>query len=248
MDIVFKKPTFKKTYYVSHTQNIVTYDLIDVTIKKVIKLQNNNGHIFTLNISQNDKEFMSGVDDCGLRTLMQNNRLWFENDLREEDIKQMYNASYCSQSGSINVFLPNDAGDTNITNIKVFCNNKPSNVFEFLNCINDHKYKKQYTINFELKHIGMYIYADQTINKWAVRTIHIHNLHDVLTEDKEDIETSWAELVAQCDEILEGRIKIIEKTRKELHSQYETVINEKNSKKWESQLEDLKKLIQNIIF
>ena len=223
---VFKKPEFKKKYFLSHTEKSVYYNLTDVTIKNMIKLKNDKGHMLTINAVEH-KSFFDAIDNASIEQLASNNITWFDNDLTEEDIKQMFNPSYCSQNNVVNICLPSGLCDTK-----------------------DIRDTRGKILSLKIQHIGMYIYADQTVNRWAAKAINIHNIEDVhLTETKENIETYWQEQVKQCDQVLDAKTLNIQEIKCKLHNQYSSIVAEKFSNKdWEYKILDLQYLIQNIIF
>lgn len=228
--IIFKKPEFKKKYYLANTEKPVYFNLTDVTIKQMIKMKNDKGYMLIAKSS--GKEFFDAVDNTSMKQLLDNNSVWFDNDLTEEDIRQMFNPSYCDQYNVVSIFLPSEVY-TGITNIQEYMCHTAGKV-----------------LNFKIQHIGMYIYPNQTVNRWAVKTINMHNLEDVhLTESKEDIDAYWEEQVKKCDQVLISKIKYIHDTQEKLHNQYSSIVAEKFSNKdWECKIKDLQILIQNIIF
>lgn len=226
--ISFKKPEYKKKYYIAHTEKPINYNLTDVTIKQMLKLKNDKGYMLTVNCtnSSDHKEFFNNIDDACIKQLIENNSTWFDNDLTQENIKTMFNPSYCLQNNIVSIFLPNGLN------------------------IEDIRDTSRKILNLKIQHIGMYIYSDQTINRWAVKAINIHNIEDVyMTESKEDIEAYWDQRVKQSIAALDIKISNIRETQDKLNELYSSIITEKfSNKEWEYKIRDLQTLIQNIIF
>lgn len=243
MNITFKKPKFKNTHYIANTVTPICYNIYDVRIHKIHKLQNDKGYSIVLHLSSDDQQFLTNIDNQSLNALIANNKQWFDNDLSDNDISEMYRASYCKQTETISILLPNNYSEYT----RIHINGKLVSIDDFLEIVNMN-YRKTHDISIQIQNIGMYIYSDQTVNRWIAKSINIHNLTDVDTESRGEIEEFWKELVDKCDETLEGRQNLIQNTRKELADKYSAIVSEKKSKDWECKIEDLKKLIQNIIF
>ena len=96
---------------------------------------------------------------------------------------------------------------------------------------------------------GMYIYPTHTCNKWIVKNINIYENEDVEIEDKEDIEMFWKNTVNECIEIFDNSISQIEKKKESMLEIYSDILKTPGlNKEWESKLNELKRLTQNIIF
>lgn len=236
---LFKKPDFKKKYYVSHTEKPIYYNLTDVTVKQIIKLKNDKGYMLTIK-AEAHKPFFDEVDNASIEQLADKNRDWFDNDLTEEDIRQMFNPSYCLQNNVVSVFLPSHASHASNASHAPTGSDIKDQICNTAGKV----------LNLKIQHIGMYIYPDQTVNRWAVKTINMHNIDDVhLTETKEDIEAYWQEQVNKCNKALDCKIIHIQETKEKLNHQFSSIVAEKFSNKdWECKIRDLQTLIQNIIF
>lgn len=243
MNIVFEKPVFKKKYYVSHLKDSTFYNMTDVTIKNITKIGSNNGHSLNISINSDDVTFFKTIDDISINDLKTNNEIWFNNGLSEEDVISMFKSSYCEQNKCINAVIPDDVD----TKLSIYLNNKKCTMADFLCLFNDVKVLKHHIINLQLQHIGMYIYTRQTINKWAIRKIIIYTDDAIDIDSREDIEEFWKTNIAECDNVLKSRIKLIEDKRFELQNAYENILQEKSSKLWEKKINRLSKLVNNIL-
>jgi hypothetical protein len=243
VSIEFNKPIFKKTYYISRSSSVLTHNLIDVTIKRVQRLKD-KGYVLTLLVSSPDQIYFKEIDDTAIYSLLANNATWFSNELNEDDINALYHPALCSQNNTINVYISSDFDALKL-------NNKRCKLADFMNIINDMSYLKKYTINIQAYHTGLYIYSTQTMHKWGVKTINMYSIdEDMLDSDElENIEKFWGDLVQKSDEALIGKIKELQTTRANLQKVYSDILEEKKSNKdWESKIGSLKKMIQNIIF
>lgn len=243
MNIVFEKPIFKKKYYVSHLKDSTFYNMTDVVIKNITKIGSHNGHSLNISINSDDVTFFKTIDDISIKDLKENNKIWFNNSLSEEDVISMFKSSYCEQNKCINAIIPDDID----TKLSIYLNNKKCTMTDFLSLFNDVKVLKHHLINLQLQHIGMYIYTRQTINKWAIRKINIYTNDDIDIDTREDIEAFWKINIADCVNVLNGRIKLIEEKRYELHNTYESILEERSSRLWEKKVHELSKLVNNIL-
>jgi len=249
--MILTQPEFKKKYYLSKTANAVQFDIIDGYIKDIKKLGNSNGssgssgtHGYLLTIYIKDPVILHEFDKNILDILVKNNNQWFKNDLCEDEIKQLYKPSVCSQSHTLNVIL----NDTS----KVYINNKLQDTADFKLSASNAGFFRKCLMNLTIQHNGLYIHSKATYNKWVIKSLNIYN-DDEFIEDiddsKEDIEESWKMMMSECNDILNNKIKIIQSTQNKLETLYSEVVSEKNKgRSWEAKISQLKNLIQNIIF
>lgn len=234
MDMIYTQPEAKKNYYVSKCCKPVYYDLIDIKITKTTKL--NEGYLFAVHINNDTKEFLKNVDDSAIDNLITNNSQWFKNELSKEEIQTLFKSSFCSQNSTMLLYITN--------NTKIYINNKLSEIPElFLNI-------SKRIINIKIQLIGMFIYSNQTYNKWLMNTIYIYDEdEDILyRESKEEIEKYWKERMDESLILLDTRIQNICNTRDRMNSLYTEILTTKTSVDWENKISELKKLVQNIIF
>ena len=237
--MILTQPEFKKTYYLSKTENVVKYDIIDAYIKDIKRLENTRDYLLTIYIK--DADFLHDFDKDIINILVKNNNTWFKNDLEEDEIQHLYKPSVCSQTHTINVIL------SDVT--KIYLNNKIQDINELnLNAA----FFRKCLINLTIQHFGLYIHSKVTYNKWKVMSLNMYNedeYGDDINESKEEIEESWKLMIAECNEILNNKIKLIQNTQKNIETLYAEVVSEKNKgRAWEGKITQLKTLIQNIIF
>lgn len=236
-------PKSKNTYYISNLEQPYYIDIVDVSIKKITKLQNNKGYILSLYIDDNLKTKFDDIDNSSKNILIENNKQWFNNNLNEDDIHQLFNTSYCNQYNILNVYLT----DKTIINFE----NKVLEKENVLNILSDTNHFNKYIINIKLQHIGFYIYPSHTINKWGIKLLKIFDVEDENLEitEKKDIEGFWKGQLEECNAILDQQKIAIENKKNSLNEMYYSIIEEKSQNKdWESKMTNFIKKIQNIIF
>ena len=272
-EITFKKPEFKKSYYLAQANKKIFHNIVDINIRKLSILQNKKGYILYVYLNQEDAGFFDSCDDAAKQSLLKNNKQWFArdsnkdndandaNNLTKDDIDSLFKPSLCYQNRAINLFLSNDDD-----NVRVKINNKDASIIDLMSIISTPSYRKHYTLNIQVHHNGMYIYQHQTMNKWSISDVIVHamceeeedrghgadgrTLGDIVhVEDLKDIEEFWRQMLDESDAILESQIIRIQQTRNKLLGLYQDIVNEKKSKKeWESKIQQFKMLVQNIIF
>jgi hypothetical protein len=250
-DNLFKTPILKNKNYISYLTNPLKYQIYEVKIKNIQKLKSSNGYIITIyipnDINNNLYNELIKIDEHALNSILINNNKWFKNNLEEDELKKLYKSSYCKQTNTLNILI----SDTVPININI--NNKyHDNINEVLDILLDLRNLKNYIINIEVQHIGLYIYSEISTNKWIVKDINILNIeHDKCSWNREDIENSWESEVNNINELIEN--KIVEtnnyidnliKYRNNVNNILKEAKNMKNAdKNWETKLNELKKNI-----
>jgi hypothetical protein len=234
----FTKPVFKKNYYISKVIDPLFIDCIDVKIKSISKLNNDKGYIVSLYIDNTDVKKFQDIDNDTIYTLLSNNNIWFDNNLSEDDIINLFMKSVCEQNNTIDVVI-ND-------NSKVFVNDKIDDIKNHINNIN---YLRKCILNINIRHIGLYIYSKQTFNRWFANNINIYeDMDENYIESKEDIDNTWKDLVEDSNKILNEKIQNIEDTKTKINMLYSDICKNNNNREWASKIQELRKIIQNIIF
>ncbi len=233
MNIIYTQPIAKKNYYISKTSTHIYYDIIDIKIKKITKL--NEGYLLTIYIDNDTQAFIDIIDNDAKNILIKENSLWFRNELNEDDIQELFKSSYCKQNKIISVYITN--------NTKIFINNKLSEISDFLD-----KTSKHYIINGKLQLLGMFIYSNQTYNKWHMNTINVYDDESSCTDNRKELEDYWQDTINECNNKLDNQIININKIKDDIKNLYIDIINTENSIDWENKISQLKKLVQNIIF
>lgn len=238
--ILFDEPKLKRNYYLATTQQPVTHDIIDATVKKITRLEGDKGYLLSIYIGKNDQSIFDSIDNESLQSLIDNNNNWFNNDLGSNEISGLFKRAVCEQNNLINVYLTEKS--------QILVNGVSQDTSSELSIISDSIKLKQYTLNLKLRLSGMYIYSSHTINKWCIKSLHMYSIEDD-DVDREEINNFWFEQIKECQETLENRKKIIEDTQKKLDDMYSKTIDmDISNKEWEKKLSEIKQIIQNIIF
>lgn len=233
----FTKPQLKRHYYISRTDTPIISNIVDCKIKSILKLNNNLGYSMKVCVNQDDKKCFNDIDELGIANLISNNSTWFQNSLSEEDIRKLFRYAVCEQSNSI-TFIIN-------YNTKIYINNKTCELADFIS--HDMAYFRKCMLNVKVQHIGLCIYSKQTYNRWYANTIHIYD-EEIDIEDKEDIEDTWSSLISEANEKLNTKIQYLENTKSRINMLYEHIQKNHRNREWDAKIQELKKIIQNIIF
>lgn len=238
--ILFDEPKLKRNYYLATTQQPVTHDIIDATVKKITRLDGDKGYLLSIYIGKNDQTIFNTIDDESLQSLIENNDMWFNNDLSSNEISCLFKRAVCEQNNLINVYLTEKS--------QIIVNGVSQDILNEISIISDSVKLKQYTMNLKLRLSGMYVYSSHTINKWCIKSLHMYSIEED-DVDREEINNFWFEQIRECQETLENRKKIIEDTQKKLNQMYsKTTDTNMSNKEWEKKLSEIKQIIQNIIF
>jgi hypothetical protein len=233
----FTKPELRKNFYISKSQQPIIENIIDAKLKKITKLNCNKGYILTFYLNNIDKTIFNTIDDNAVNMLISNNKIWFNNNLSTDDIIELFKKSVCEQTNIINIIVNE--------NSKIYMNDKICSLEELL--ARDMTYFRKCMMNIKVQHIGLYIYAKQSLNRWYASSMNMYD-EDIEIEDKEDIEKSWGNLVEESDAVLENKINSLENTRIKIKTLYSDICKNRGPNELNGKIQELKKLIQNIIF
>jgi len=239
-DILYLTPVMHKNIFISNVSSPVTYDTTDVKINKISKSSNNGSYLLTVYIDHNDEEFFKYIDDTAILSLLSNNDKWFKNTLSEDDIKSLFNRSYCSQTNTMTLII------SECTHI--YIEGKQTEMKDFVKILSDISLRKQYTINITVQLAGLYIQSSQTNNKWIIKSINMFLNDEIDIDAKEEINEFWGNMMEECEKSLDNKIAMIEKKKRHLKELYNSIVKTNNSKDWENKITEFKKIIQNIIF
>lgn len=242
MNISFQQPIFKNSFYVSYLNEKLFYNMLDIGIKQCNKMQNDRGIILSLYLNLDDQQFFEKYDNKAVFELINKNQEWFHNNLKDNEIKDLYNASFCHQNNIINILIPNELS-------RIYINNKSTTLKDIIQILTDVNYNKKYTINLQVQHYGMHIYSKKTLTKWIGVSIYIYTNDDISIESKEDIEQFWKEQIDESRLILYKKIESLKEIENKLDILYLGLVEEKKSnKQWDYKIQEINKIIQNIIF
>jgi hypothetical protein len=256
MDILYKTPKLKKNIYISEPEEAIVVNITDIKIKKIIKLSNGKGYKIYIYIGNShcDKEvkYINNTDTNSLNQLLLNNNNWFNNNLTESEITELYINSFCNQTKTLEVKLLTI--ETNIMINNKICNND-TELSELFSNIN--KYK-QYIISVEICNKGIHIYKNKSQNEWTIKSLYFTNINNDNNIDwsKNEIDTEWSimlnETIHKLDENLIKLTKKIDDINnfKTINNQLLKEIKESNTpdKNWENKIDKIKNNIKNIIY
>lgn len=234
MNIVYTHPELKKNYYICKTNKNLFYDIINIKINKILKLK--DGYLLYIYINDNEiKKTIHDIDNNAKDILINNNNIWFSNELAKDDIEKLFKPSICNQNNILNIYLTDKSN--------IYINNKLIELSDNITSLLNNKY-----INVRIQLIGLYIYSNQTYNKWHLHSIYLYEDDITLNENKIEIEEYWKETIEECYQILDNKIVNIQNTKLELENLYKAMINTEKNNIWDNKIYQIKKLVQNIIF
>jgi Zn-finger protein len=106
-----------------------------------------------------------------MKEIVNSSLKWFNKDLTQNELIEMYTKSYCSQTKTISVIF------TNTKNPKLIYNNKNIEmVDDIISILRENNHYKKCMINIEIEYHGIYFYADNTKNKWIISSIDITDI------------------------------------------------------------------------
>ena len=247
-NIIFKKPVLKNKIYVSTVSETLKIEICEVKIKNIQKLKNSNGYFITIYIPKNNNENLNNklinIDDTALNAILDNNNKWFDNNLSNDELKDLYKNSYSEQYNTLNVIL----SDNNPINIII--DNQPYyDNDKLLEILLDVRNFKKYIINLEIQYIGLYIYKELFTNKWLIKNINISNIeNEKCSWSREDIEDNWLNEIYNVNTVIDKKIEdannyigSLIKHKQNINDIFHEAINFKNADKiWENKLNELK--------
>ena len=250
-DIDFKIPIQKTNSYISYTTKPLKINLSEVKIKNIKKLTNTNGYCINIYIpSYNNEDNVTNIvnaDKNALDKILLNNDKWFNNGLDENELKDLYKPSLCSQTNTLNCILSNNIP----YNIKIN-NTNYTDDSKLLDILLNLRELKKYIISLELSHVGLYFYPELSINKWLIKSINITNIeYDICTWNRYDIEYDWETCVEETIEHINEIISIKNEEIYKLNNSKDNINKllkdvkkiENTDNLWENKISSLKNLI-----
>ena len=153
-------------------------------------------------------EKLTEIDLQVLKSVIENNTLWFKNNLDSSKINTFFRNSFNEHRNTITVLL------SKYKEPNIYLNNKEIDIDSAeLNALN----LKDKQLYIELESNGLYFYPQKFGIRWLVKNLYITTNNDTSNEDlinKTDIETYWKE---DLDELENN----IEKECIELHNKIE---------------------------
>jgi hypothetical protein len=248
---MFQTLNKKNNKYISLPDKSLRFFLSDVKIKSLHKYANNKGYLIKIFIPEVvNKDVLNefkNIDDQTIQDISVNSSQWFNKNLSEEEVQCLHKPMYCSQSHTIEVILSNN----DLT--KYILNNKPYvELDDIITVIKDVKNLKNYIINIDIQHIGLYIYQEEALHKWIIKNIYITDTSiEKCHWEKEDIEEKLEDNINDISNKTNQRISMY-------HTQINTLVNNTcklyeilsdikklSGKKWETKIDELNELIES---
>lgn len=246
----FRKPYFKKKAYISEPKIPVNINLNDIKINNLNRISSNSNALkLNFYIDKDNLNILKNIDDYSLTTLKKKNKDWFKNDLNNDEITELFNYSFCSQTNTIEAILSNKS-TINYNNNIMEINS------DLLNILKNNKNK---IINITISNIGLYIFKEKIQNKWFIKEININNQDDVIINDfiinKEEIENEWENTLNDTITNLNELVDTYEKNKIKINNfininldLIQEIKNIKNTDKiWDNKISILKNNIKNIL-
>jgi hypothetical protein len=173
--IILKKPEKKDDKFIAKAIEPIKIILTDVKLKSIRRLIDNKGFNIAIYIPDTiNNEGVSNIetlDDNIMKEIVNSSLKWFNKDLTQNELSEMYTKSYCSQTKTISVIF------TNTKNPKLIYNNKNiETVDDIISILRENNHYKKCMINIEIEYHGIYFYADNTKNKWIISSIDITDI------------------------------------------------------------------------
>jgi len=187
--IILRKPEKKDDKFVAKTIEPVKIIFSDVKLKSIRRLIDNKGYNIIIYIPEtiNNEGIcnINRLDDKIMKDIINSSPKWFNKDITDNELIEMYNKSYCPQTKTISVIFTN----TKYPRL-VYNNNNIETVDNVINILREENHFKKCIINVEIEYHGIYFYTDNTKNKWVVSSIDITDISNDNNNEwinKEDI-------------------------------------------------------------
>ena len=172
---ILKKPEKKDDKFIAKAIEPIKIILTDVKLKSIRRLIDSKGYNIAIYIPDTiNNEGVSNIntlDDSIMKEIVNSSPRWFNKNLTQNELIEMYNKSYCSQTKTISVIF------TNTKYPKLIYNNKNiETVDNVISILRENNHYKKCMINIEIEYHGIYFYADNTKNKWIVSSIDITDI------------------------------------------------------------------------
>ena len=241
-----KKPEKKVGNYISKIKENNRNIKLSINNIKFVNIKNNILKIFIENTDDITK--IINYDDEILKIIINNNQLWFNNNLNEIKIKEYFRHSI----DKLHLMMSLMISDVKLPIISF--NNKQISSLEEITI------EKDYIINIEIEAQGLYFFKDKAGIRWIVRSIYIYDIKNIINDNdilanKEDIEEEWEyeinEFYNKLNEdynILKKKINFIDNLKKEISEEYDKIKKmEEMNKNWNFSLNKISTKISKYI-
>ena len=187
--IILKKPEKKDDKFIAKAIEPIKIILTDVKLKSIRRLIDNKGYNIAIyipdTINNEGVTNINTLDDNIMKEIINSSPRWFNKNLTQTELIEMYTKSYCSQTKTISVIF------TNTKYPKLIYNNKNiDTVDDIIGILKENNHYKKCMINIEIEYHGIYFYTDNTKNKWIISSIDITDISNDNNNEwinKEDI-------------------------------------------------------------
>uniref|UniRef100_A0A6C0LDY3 Uncharacterized protein n=1 Tax=viral metagenome TaxID=1070528 RepID=A0A6C0LDY3_9ZZZZ len=206
--IILKKPEKKDDKFVAKTIEPIKILFTDVKLKSIRRLVDSKGYTITLYIPETINNegicYMNRLDDTIMKEIVRSSLKWFNKEITQDELIEMYHKSFCSQTKTLSVIF------TNTKYPKLVYNNKDvETVDKVIAILRDNNHFKKCIINVEIEYHGIYFYADNTKNKWVVSSIDITDISNDNNNEwinKDDIVDKLSDNIASVNTKMNSRI------------------------------------------
>ena len=240
-NIKLKKPYLKKNTYISELENELILKLNNKNIKNISKQKDNYIIELYLNNIDNINE-IKNIDNEILKSYSKKNKKWFDNNLTELDINELFINSYCAQNNIIHIILDD--------NTDIIFNNK---IVDLNNDIINELKKNNIEIDIGIKLFGIVISKNSIKTKWIITKLSIDIINNIELNNKE-LEVEWVDTFNDIVSILDAKkieyskrmkeIDIFKEKNKELLDEIKKIDDKKY---WNLKINILKNNIKNIL-
>jgi hypothetical protein len=197
-------------------------------------------------INKDNINIFKNIDENFLLILKKNNNKWFSNNLKNNELIELFNYSFCSQTNTIDAILSNKSIIT-YNNVNMEISTELINILE----------KNKNFINITVSHIGLYIFKEKIQNKWLINNISIFDnavIND-FTINKEEIDKEWEntlnDTITNLNELIDNYENNKVKINNFININLDLIKEIKNikntDKTWENKISILKNNIKNIL-
>jgi hypothetical protein len=197
-------------------------------------------------INKDNINIFKNIDENFLLILKKNNNKWFSNNLKNNELIELFNYSFCSQTNTIDAILSNKSIIT-YNNVNMEITTELINILE----------KNKNFINITVSHIGLYIFKEKIQNKWLINNISIFD-NAVINDfaiNKDEIDKEWEntlnDTITNLNELIDNYENNKVKINNFININLDLIKEIKNikntDKTWENKISILKNNIKNIL-
>ena len=179
----------------------------DIKIKDIKRITNkSNTSKIEIILNDINETKLKDIDIKTFNYYKKNNKKWFDNNLNDAELDDLFYSSFCEQTNTLDILLSK--------NSEILLNNK----IEELNTDVLEKIKKRTNckkINVHIELIGLYIYKNLIKNKWLIKKIVIEDItNDIVDINNKELEKEWNETLIETMDILEVKKKEYDKKKR----------------------------------